>query len=194
MGIAMARYLYNKMNIMNKATLYTPPPSCISNTHRSNLSIFKVLTICLLCALLFSCSTGSDKNTLIVTKAQLADGTYKVSYGFNYAAADEQKILAITANLDRTSNQLTFSMQDGTQKILSFTPRDESQWQGDCRTMGSYVLDEVADLAPAPLQLESMVFNTPLVYAKCGPNRMILSITTSESDSSSPVLVFDLIN
>ena len=178
---------------MNKANLHTPP-SCISISHRINLSIFEFLTICLSCALLYSCSTGSDQNTLRVTKAQLANGTYRVSYGFNYTTADEQKILAIIANLDRSSNQLTFSMQDGTQKIFSFTPRDESQWQADCRTMSSYVLDEVADLAPAPLQLESMVFNTPLVFAKCGPNRMILSITTSQSDSSSPVLIFDLTN
>ncbi len=192
MGISLARLLDNEMNVMNKATLCTPCPSCRSNLHHVDLFIFKILTSCLLCAFLFSCSTGSD-HTLSVTEAQLANGTYKVSYGFNYPAADEQKILAITANLDRTSNQLTFSMQDGTQKVLSFTSRDKSQWQGDCRTMGSYVLDEVADLAPAPLQLESMVFNIPLVFAKCGPNRMILSITTSQIDSSAPVLIFDLI-
>jgi len=105
---------------------------------------------------------------------------------------DEQKILAITANLDRPSQQLVFTMQDGTKRTLSFTPRNESQWKGDCATMDGYVLDEVADLTPVSLQLESMTFSTPIASAKCSPNRMILSVTTSESDSSSPVLVFDL--
>ncbi len=167
---------------------------CESHVCFNNL-LFRLLTTLLLFLSLLSCTSDSqNQNTPKATKAQMANGTYKVSYGFNYAAADEQKILAITANLDRITNQITFSMQDGSQKALSFTPRDESQWQGDCATMSSYVLDEVADLTPVPLQLESMVFSTPLVFAKCSPNRMILSITTSETNSSTPALIFDLIN
>lgn len=163
--------------------------------HYSNLLIIKFLSILLICTLMLSCSDSDNQNTLRESgKAQLVSGTYKVAYGFNYAPVDEQKILAITANLDRTVQQLVFSMQDGTKRTLSLTSRNESQWRGDCATMSTYVLDEVADLAPVPLQLESMIFNTPLVYTKCSPNRMILSSTLSESDSSSPILVFDLAN
>lgn len=185
---------YHGVEIMIGSILNKLLRFCLSSTHCSNLPIFKFLTILLFCTSILSCSGSEDQNTPKVTKAQLATGTYKVSYGFNYAPVDEQKILAITANLDRPSQQLVLTMQDGTKRTLSFTPRNESQWIGDCATMGSYVLDEVADLTPVSLQLESMTFNTPIAYAKCSPNRMILSNTTSESDSSSPVLVFDLAN
>ena len=130
----------------------------------------------------------------MVTKAQLAAGMYKVSFGFNYATADEQKILAITADLDRTGQQLVFTMQDGTKRTLVFTSRDESQWNPDCYTMNSHILCEVADLAPAPLQLESMTFDTPLVYAKCSPSRMVLSSSLHGEDPSLPSLVFDISN
>jgi hypothetical protein len=166
-------------------------------TYVGKLALSGFLILLLMSVSILSCksdSTNQNTPTPRVTKAQLAGGTYKVSFGFDYAIADEQKILAITANLDRTSQQLVFTMKDGTKKTTSFTPRDESQWQGDCAAMGgSYVLDEVADLAPAPLQLESMTFDTPLVYAKCSPLRMILSINTSESGTT-PMLVFDLVN
>jgi hypothetical protein len=167
-------------------------PSVKSTIRAINPSVLKFFTILFLLAQIASCSSSSQ-NTHIVTKAQLAAGTYKVSYGFNYAAADEQKILAITADLDRTGQQLVFTLQDGTKRALVFTPRDESQWKPDCYTMKSHVLCEVADLTPAPLQLESMTFDAPLVYAKCSPSRMILTSTLYE-DPSLPFLVFDLSN
>ncbi len=167
-------------------------PSVKSTIRAANPFVLKFFTILFLLAQIASCSSSSQ-NTHIVTKAQLAAGTYKVSYGFNYAAADEEKILAITAYLDRTGQQLVFTLQDGTQRTLVFTPRDESLWQPDCYTMNSHVLCEVADLTPAPLQLESMTFNTPLVLAKCSPSRMILASTLYEAPSL-PSLVFDLSN
>ena len=163
-----------------------------NDAHVSNLSVSKFFTMLFMFALIASCSSSSE-NAPMVTKAQLAAGIYKVSFGFNYAAADEQKILAITADLDRAGQQLVFTMQDGTKRTLVFTPRDESQWKPDCYTMSSHILCEAADLTPAPLQLESMTFDAPLVLAKCSPSRMILANTLYE-DPSLPSLIFDLSN
>lgn len=123
------------------------------------------------------------------SEALLSDGVYAVTRGFGYAVADEQRILAITAKLNRAAGQLVFTLADGSQKTLSFTPRPKGQWPGDCATMSSAVLDEIADLAPAPLVLESMTFTTPLVFAKCAPGRMIVSNMYGEG---SLFLVMDL--
>ena len=99
--------------------------------------------------------------------AALADGTYRVVYGKGYLPADEALVLAVTARLDRATNRLVLTMANGARQTLtvSFRPRD--QWQPDCYTMASHSLNEVADLSPAPLQLESLTFATPVVYAKC---------------------------
>ncbi len=147
----------------------------------------------MLAVALVACGRGNSSEPPLAdttTKVVLAKGTYKVSFGQGYAAADEQKLLAITAALDRTGQQLVFTMQDGTKKALNFAPRDQSQWMLDCYTMRSHYLDEVADLTPAPLQLESMTFNAPLVYAKCSQYRMILSDTLRET-SGKPALILD---
>ena len=55
--------------------------------------------------------------------------------------------------------------------------------------MSSRALDEVADLSPALLRLESLSFLTPLVYAKCTPTRMILA---NDVDEMATFLVLDL--
>ncbi len=119
----------------------------------------------------------------------LAQGTYRVAFGQGYPVEDEARLLAVTAHLDRATNQIAFDLADGSRQVLAFTPRPTSQWQPDCFTMSSHSLDEVADLSPAPLRLESLSFATPLVYAKCTPARMILANAAGEA---STFLAFDL--
>ncbi len=132
-----------------------------------------------------ACSGSGNGNHLTVyTTAELASGTYRATGAAGYAPADEAKVLAITAQLDRTAGQLVFTLADGSRKTLAFSPRPRDAWQPDCFTMTSHVLDEVADLSPAPLQLESLAFATPLVFAKCGPRRMILADAPDGSSSS----------
>lgn len=119
----------------------------------------------------------------------LAPGTYRVAFGHGYPAADEARILAVTAFLDRDGNRIVFDLADGSRQALAFSPRPMSQWQPDCPTMSSHALDEVADLSPAPLRLESLSFVTPLVYAKCTPGRMILA---NDVRDETTFLAFDL--
>lgn len=126
-----------------------------------------------------------------VQAVSLASGTYRAAYGAGYAPADEARVLAITATLDRAALRLVFTLADASQVEVAFAPRPAEQWQPDCYTMTSHVLDEVAELSPAPLQLESLTFATPLVFAKCGPGRMILADTTDEA-SATTWLAFDL--
>ncbi len=149
-----------------------------------------VLTGSILLASLAGCGQQElDPSPVASPTAVLSDGTYRVAYGQGYAAADEPHLLAVTARLDRGAKQLVLTMADGSQQRLTFSPRPTEQWQPDCATLDGHVLDEVADLAPAPLRLESMTFETPLVYAKCGPRRMILARALGDESFG---LVFDL--
>jgi len=111
-----------------------------------------------------------------------AGGNYRVVFGQGYEAADEARLLAVTAHLDRATNQLVFYLADGSQQVLAFSPRPRSQWQPDCYT--------VADLSPAPLRLESLTFLNPLVFVKCAPSRMLLANTSAGDESL--FLAFDL--
>jgi hypothetical protein len=142
------------------------------------------------CGVLLACVANPWSDEETVHPESLAEGTYGVAYGQGLPAADEAALLAVTAKLDRTAGQLVFTMADGSQQTLAFAPRPIEQWQGDCATMSGHALDEVADLSPAPLRLESLSFATPLVFAKCGPARMILADTLDPSATT--WLAFDL--
>lgn len=102
-----------------------------------------------------------------VHEARLSEGTYRVVYGDGYEAADEARLLAVRARLDRATGQLVFTMAEGSQQTLAFSPRPREQWEPDCFTMASHFENEVADLSPRPLQVESLTFATPIVFAKC---------------------------
>lgn len=133
------------------------------------LPILAVIPVLLLGAC--SGSGGGDREVLV----SLVAGTYKVVSGRGYPASEEARILAITARLDRSRNQLVLTLADGSQRSLLFTPRPLAQWKTDCYTMNSHVREECADLSPRPLEIESLAFATPVAYAKCAPTRMILA-------------------
>lgn len=106
----------------------------------------------------------------------LADGTYRVSSG-TYPPDERDRLEAVTARLDRAAGQVVFTMADGSRQTFAFAPRPRSEWHTDCYTMASHHLVEVADLSPAPLQIESLTFETPTVFAMCTETRMILANT-----------------
>jgi len=135
---------------------------------------------------LAACDADEDR----VYTASLADGTYRVVGGNGFAPADEARLLAVTARLDRANERLVFTMADGSQQTSLFSPRPRDRWQPDCFTTSSHYSNEVADLSPAPLQIESLTFATPVVFAKCGPRRMILA--DAPDDESSVWLALDL--
>lgn len=129
-----------------------------------------------------------------VTWAALGDGTYHVSGGQGFDPAAASSLLAVTAQLDRAAGRLVLTLADGSHRTLGFSPRDRSAWQADCVTGAggppSSVMCEIADLSPAPLQLETLRFATPLVYAKCSPTRMILADRPDEV-SAGAFLILD---
>jgi hypothetical protein len=137
----------------------------------------------LLLVLLFAWQAGCGEESRIPKEypVALAEGTYRVAFGRGYPAADEALLLAVTARLDRATNQVVFTLADGSRQVLAFSPRPRSEWQPDCFTMASHSLDEVSDLSPAPLRLESLTFPTPLVYAKCTKTRMILANAVNDT-------------
>lgn len=115
--------------------------------------------------------------------AVLAEGTYRVVFGRGYEQADEARFLAVTAQLDRAAGEITFMLSDGSHQTLSFTPRPESEWPVDCVTMKDQARDEIADLAPAPLVIETLTFTTPVVYAKCCSNWMVVANGFGEQET-----------
>lgn len=119
------------------------------------------------------------------------EGTYRVSFGA-YPPAERARFEAVTARLDRAAGQVVFTMADGSQQVLAFTPRPRGEWRADCYTMASHHLVEVADLSPAPLQIESLTFETPLVFAMCSRTRMILANALPDPDLGSVHLGLDL--
>ncbi len=135
---------------------------------------------------LTACGGSTPPHT--VTTASLSPGTYRAVAGAGWAPADEARMLAITALLDRAQGRLVLTLADGSQRTLAFSPRPREQWEPDCFTMSSHVLEEVADLSPAPLRLESLELLTPVAFAKCGPGRMILADAPAGEPSASLVL------
>ncbi len=148
---------------------------------------FTALLPVLLLAWLTGC--GEERGSSKEYPVALAEGTYRVAFGQGYQAVDEVLMLAVTARLDRATNQVVFTLADGSQQVRAFSPRPRSRWHPDCFTMSSHTLDEVADLSPAPLQVESITFVTPIVYAKCTTSRMILA---NDLDETSTLLALDL--
>jgi hypothetical protein len=119
----------------------------------------------------------------------IREGTYRVAFGQGYSPADEARLLALTARVDRIGGQVMFTMADGSQQVLTFSPRPRSERQPACFTMSSHSLNEVADLSPAPLRLESLTFLTPVAFAYCAPTRMIVA---DDEGNPSVFLAFDL--
>jgi len=128
-----------------------------------------------LSGMLVVCCGKSARESVEYT-ARLADGAYRTAYAQGYDPADEASILAVTAHLNTTAQELVLYLADGSQHAVTFLPRPRSQWQKACATMASHFLNEVGDLSPAPLQLaKSLTFNTPLAYSYCSSNRMIIA-------------------
>lgn len=129
--------------------------------------------------LLFSSLAACDEALEVaedqITLVTISNGTYRAAFGQGYLPADGSKVLAVRATLDRAASRLVFTMADGSQQTLTVSFRPRSQWQADCYTMSNHTLNEVADLSPAPLQIESMSFATPVVFPKCSARRLILS-------------------
>jgi hypothetical protein len=99
----------------------------------------------------------------------------------------------MTAQLNRSAGRLVFTLSDGSQRTLALAPRAQAQWQADCYTMGGHTLNAVGDLSPAPLNLESLTFTTPLVVAKCAASRMILAeAAVLAGEAAGHWLAFDL--
>jgi hypothetical protein len=119
----------------------------------------------------------------------IPEGTFRVAFGQGFSPEDEARLLAVTARVDRVAGQVVFTMADGSQQVLALSPRPRSEWQPACFTMSSHSLNEVADLSPAPLKLESLTFLTPVAFAYCSPTRMVLA---NDPRILSVFLAFDL--
>ncbi len=141
--------------------------------------------VALVAALALAACHGGDR----VDPVMLSDGAYRVVSGSGFPPADEARLLAVTAQLDRSGGRLVLTLADGSQLQLDFTPRPRDAWRQDCYAMSSHASNEVADLSPAPLQVESLTFANPVVFPKCQPGRMILADGTGAE--APPLLVFD---
>lgn len=107
----------------------------------------------------------------------VAEGTYHLAYGVGLTDDEEASLAGLSAHLDRPSGRLTLALPGQAARVLVFSPWPRDQWVADCATMSGSSANEVADLSPVPLVLGPVRFETPLVHAKCGQNRMVLADT-----------------
>jgi len=109
------------------------------------------------------------------TEAPIETGRYEAVYSSKTDSNHWKDSDLIIAEVDRKSETVVFTLADGSKKTLNIAPRPKEKWQGDCATMNSSVLCEVADLSPGSLELASLTFKAPLLYAKCSRERLIVS-------------------
>lgn len=119
----------------------------------------------------------------------IPDGTFRVAFVGGIPEAERGALLAVTARVERASARLVLALGDGTEQVLAAAFRPRSRWEKGCYTMASHSLNEVADLSPAPLQLGTVNFATPLVYAYCSRSRLMLA---DAYGGDGPFLAFDL--
>lgn len=130
--------------------------------------------VVLAAALLLVASAGCEEEQTEYTSA-LKDGTDHLVSGFGLTSEEQADLVGLSAHLDRTSGLLTLTLPGQAEQVLVFSPRPRDEWHSACWTMSSHSLDEVADLSPGPLVLGSVTLETPLVYAACSPELMVLA-------------------
>lgn len=109
--------------------------------------------------------------------------TSAISFGAWNPAQD------VTADVDRATETVVFATPDGRKMSFSITTLPKDQWRPDCAVMGGFVLSEIAPISPAPVTLAGLTFPKPALYAKCGPNRLILC--NRDSIDSGDFVAFD---
>ncbi|MFT3771503.1 MAG: hypothetical protein QM820_39315 [Minicystis sp.] len=95
----------------------------------------------------------------------------------------------VTADVDRTAETVVFATPDGRKMSFSITTLPKDQWRPDCAVMGGFVLSELAPISPAPVTLAGLTFPNPALYAKCGPDRLVLC--NRDSIDSGDFVAFD---
>jgi hypothetical protein len=100
--------------------------------------------------------------------AGVEPGTYTVVRSAGRAsetAAREIRKLEI----DREAETATFTLVDGSQVAVSFTPRDRSDWPAGCPSNVNNTRMEVLDLGRDTLTIGPLTFTDPLLVRDCPP-------------------------
>jgi hypothetical protein len=163
-----------------------------TNLSRGRISMSTTLRTAILSALMLASLAGYASSRIEasrveasrfgpIAEAPIETGRFKAVYSSNLNPGDWSGADALTADVDRQRETVVLTLADGSQKTLYIGSRPKEMWPGDCATFDGYVLSEVADLSPAPLVLPSVTFTAPLLYAKCGRDRLVLSESPLES-------------
>jgi hypothetical protein len=147
------------------------------------------LAIVVLTSIMFATLAGCGPTNQTQTEAPIESGSFITVYTSTVSPDKWDATQNVTADVDRVSETVVFTLPDSTKLSLKITARPKDQWRGDCATMDSVVLSEIASISPAPVTLAGLTFTTPALYAKCGPDRLVL--VESNSIDTGAFVAFD---
>jgi len=142
-------------------------------------------------ALASAAACSSADQAPIVTPVAIADGRYVVVGSQGFPPADQPLLQQVGLTVDMAAGTALLWTSAPGPIWLTVASRPQDGWKADCFTMAGHALDEVADLSPAPLPIESLAFSAPVLYPKCAADRLILADGTDAEQAGGALLVLD---
>lgn len=100
-------------------------------------------------------------------RSEIEGGNYEAYEVSGHDSAEQAAILATQLNVDRDSDTATFTLDDGSQIVTSWTTRDRSDWPTGCPTNYSSTKMEILDLDEDVIMIQSLAFTSPVLVASC---------------------------
>lgn len=71
---------------------------------------------------------------------------------------------------ERESNTIIIELEDGSQLVNTFVPREKQDWPAGCPSNIGSTLMEVLDIQSSNLSIGEMTFDNPILVRNCPPN------------------------
>ena len=78
--------------------------------------------------------------------------------------------------VERESNTITIKLQDGSQVVTTFVPRNKQDWPAGCPSNIGSTRMEVLDIQNDNLSIGGMTFSNPILVRNCPPEPNIIII------------------
>ena len=75
-----------------------------------------------------------------------------------------------TLVVERESNTITIELEDGSQLVATFVPREKENWPAGCPSNIGSTRMEILDIQSINLSIEGMTFDNPILVRNCPPD------------------------